>query len=132
MKWVVAQFVLIGVIVVALFVPPRPNLFLVGVPLAVAGAALGTWSAVALGPALTPLPTPRGPLVVDGPYRFLRHPMYVAGLLLLAGLSLAFSWIALALSGALAVLWFFKSRVEEVHLAERFPEYAEYRRRVRF
>jgi protein-S-isoprenylcysteine O-methyltransferase Ste14 len=48
-----------------------------------------------------------------------------------AGASLAYSWWALIPAGALAVLWALKAHVEERHLARVFPEYDEYRRRVR-
>ena len=37
----------------------------------------------------------------------------------------------LAATLALALLWAAKARVEERHLSDRFPAYAEYRRRVR-
>ena len=51
---------------------------------------------------------------------------------MLLGLSLGFSTIGLLLTGALAVLWFFKARHEERLLQERFPQYAEYRRTTWF
>ncbi|MHB8641791.1 MAG: methyltransferase family protein [Gaiellaceae bacterium] len=132
MKFVVAQFILIAAIAAACFAPPHAHHRAVGGVLAVAGALLAVWTAKTLGSALTPSPRPRGPLVTGGPYRFLRHPMYVGGVLFFAGVSLAFSWLALALTGALAVLWFAKTRVEERYLLERFPDYAELRRRTLF
>jgi protein-S-isoprenylcysteine O-methyltransferase Ste14 len=132
MKFVVAQFILIAAITVACFLPPHAHQHALGAVLAVAGFLLAAWTARTLGRALTPNPHPRGPLVTGGPYRFLRHPMYVGGLLFFAGVSLAFSWTALALTGALAVLWFAKTRVEERYLLERFPEYVELRRRTLF
>jgi protein-S-isoprenylcysteine O-methyltransferase Ste14 len=70
-------------------------------------------------------------LVEDGPYRFVRHPIYGAGLLVLLGYALLASVVATAAVPAIAVVWWLKSSVEEQHLAERFPAYAEYRRRVR-
>jgi protein-S-isoprenylcysteine O-methyltransferase Ste14 len=131
-KFVVAQFLLIAAIAVACFLPPHLHQHALGVVLAVAGLLVAAWSARTLGRALTPNPRPRGPLVTNGPYRFLRHPIYVGGSVFFAGVSLAFSWTALALTGALAVLWFAKTRVEERYLLERFPEYADYRRRTFF
>ncbi len=132
MKFVYAQFVLIAAIVVACFLPPHAHHRVLGLVLALVGAALGAWTTRALGRSLTPNPRPRGPLVTSGPYRVLRHPMYVAGVALFAGISLAFSWTALALTGVLALLWIAKARVEERYLLERFPEYAELRRRTLF
>jgi protein-S-isoprenylcysteine O-methyltransferase Ste14 len=76
--------------------------------------------------------SPRRALVDRGPYRFLRHPIYVGGFLFFAGLSLVFSVYALALTALLASFWVAKARLEERHLLARFPDYAAYRRRTLF
>ena len=70
-------------------------------------------------------------LVENGPYRLVRHPIYGAGLLFLFGYGLLTSVLATATLPAIAILWWLKSNVEERHLAERFPGYDDYRRRVR-
>jgi protein-S-isoprenylcysteine O-methyltransferase Ste14 len=75
---------------------------------------------------------PEGKLVQTGPYRLLRHPIYFGGVLFFAGLSLVFSIYGLALTAVLAVFWIAKARLEERLLSERFPQYAEYRRRTLF
>ncbi len=72
-------------------------------------------------------------LVVSGPYRFLRHPVYTGGILIFAGLGLAlgnwFSFCASALSTFIAYVW--RIRVEESALHERFgSEFEEHRRRT--
>lgn len=130
-----AQSVLMLAAVVLAFVPPRWPLELrfVGIPLAVLGASGFVWAARALGRSLTPYPKPRdtGVLVLHGPYRYLRHPMYAAGVLFFLGIGLASSVPAAVAAGALALLWWRKAAVEERHLEARFAEYAEYRRRVR-
>jgi protein-S-isoprenylcysteine O-methyltransferase Ste14 len=130
--WVAAQLVLFALIVGSWFLGPGVTWFgwiwaLTGV--SVAGAAMQ-----AMGRSLTPFPVPKpdGELIVRGPYSMMRHPMYVGGVLFFAGLSLVFSVWGLALTGVLAVFWFFKARVEERYLLERFPEYADYRRRTWF
>lgn len=72
-------------------------------------------------------------LVVDGPYRRVRHPLYSAGLALLAGIGLATdSGVILLLDGLMTVLILaVVIPREEVGLLERFGEdYAEYRRRT--
>ncbi|MFW6198491.1 MAG: methyltransferase family protein, partial [Acidobacteriota bacterium] len=71
-------------------------------------------------------------LVVAGPYRRVRHPLYSAGLLLLAGVGLATDSAALLVLDALVaclMLGMIIPREEEL-LLERFgDQYAEYRRR---
>jgi protein-S-isoprenylcysteine O-methyltransferase Ste14 len=99
---------------------------------AAVGLGLTVWAGVTMGSSLSPFPRPpRDAELVDrGPYRFLRHPIYVGGVLFFAGLSLVFSVYALALTAVLAVFWVAKARLEERHLAERFPEYADYKGRT--
>ena len=64
-----------------------------------------------------------------GPYRYVRHPMYVA--ITVTGAGWALAWQSTA--GALLLLAFFdlKSRREERWLEAAYPSYADYRRRVR-
>ena len=115
MRWVVAQVALWIAIVVSWFVPPRfPDgvLDAVGVVLALAGIALAAWGYRTLGPVFTPMPEPRGGIVTGGPYRYLRHPMYVGGVAFFGGLSLVFTVLGLVLTGALALLWIGKARLE--------------------
>jgi protein-S-isoprenylcysteine O-methyltransferase Ste14 len=101
---------------------------------AAAGLVLAVWASVTMGRSLSPFPRPpRDAELVDrGPFRYLRHPIYVGGALLFAGISLVFSVYGLALTAVLAVFWIAKARLEERHLLERFPEYADYRRRTFF
>lgn len=104
--------------------------------LLVLASALGLWSgfAIATRGGGTPLPTATAPrLVVAGPYRFVRNPMAVAGIVQ----GLAVGWLlgsipvmGYALLGG--VLWHAVVRpVEERDLAERFGEaYRTYQRQV--
>jgi protein-S-isoprenylcysteine O-methyltransferase Ste14 len=103
-----------------------------GLVLAGAGALLLVWASHALGNALTPFPQPRaGAALVDrGPYRLARHPIYGAGLLFFAGVSLARSIPSLVLTVGLAVLWWRKSLAEERRLEIAYPDYPEYRART--
>ena len=103
-----------------------------GFVVAAVGLALMIWAGVTMGRSLSPFPVParHAELVDRGPYRLLRHPIYVGGFLLFAGLSLVLSIYGLLLSAVLGAFWIAKARLEERHLLERFPEYAEYRRRT--
>jgi protein-S-isoprenylcysteine O-methyltransferase Ste14 len=105
----------------------------VGLVMLGAGLLGFVWAVRALGDSLTPYPRPPkdGVLVEAGPYRLVRHPVYVAGSLVFLGAALAASVAATIGALLLALLWHFKARVEERHLSERFPGYAAYKRRVR-
>lgn len=134
--WVLVQTILMLLSVVLVFLPPfwPQQLSFVGIPLALAGALLFLWSARALGKSLTPYPRPRetGELIEQGPYRFVRHPIYVAGMLFFLGVGLSSSLPATLGACALALLWWRKAAAEEEYLLARFPEYDDYRRRVRW
>ena len=130
--WVAAQFALFGLIAATWFVgPPVSRL---GVVPTLLGIGLVVWAGRTMGRSLTPFPTPpaEGQLVQNGPFRYVRHPIYVGGTLVFGGLSLVFSAWGLLLTGVLAIYWTVKARHEERLLLERFPEYAEYRRRTLF
>src|SRR5579864_2589615 len=79
------------------------------------------------------LDVPPQRLVDDGPYRYMRNPMYLGHLIFMAGLALTFwSWLALAI--LLANLAWFHRRVrgDEQRLLQHFgAPYADYCRRVK-
>ena len=131
-RWVLAQLVLFALIAASWFIGPGLTRF--GFLVAALGFALAVWAGATMGPSLSPFPRPPrdAELVDSGPFRFLRHPLYVGGVLFFAGLSLVFSVYGLALTAILAAFWIAKARLEERHLVARFPEYADYRRRTLF
>ncbi len=111
-------------------------LALSGCLLALAGAALVLRSRAELGPAWSFVPkADQGTgLVTTGPYRLVRHPIYLGLALLAMGQALAFgSWPALmiVLSGVVPTFaW--RARAEEKLLSRAFGErYAVYRQRTR-
>jgi len=135
-RWVVAQFALMAVIAVGLVAGPRLHahaFHVAGASLVGIALIVVAWARLELGHSFTPFPRPRerGELVTRGPFRVVRHPIYLGATLLFVGLSLLYSWPSLILSGALGLLWAAKARVEERYLVARFPEYEQYRRRVR-
>ena len=94
------------------------------------GVALGLWAIVCLGRGLTPSPVPNGAvgLVTRGPYRWVRHPMYTAVILIVVGIAArSGSIVVLAETAALVVLFNLKARWEEHRLTEIFPGYPRYR-----
>ncbi len=102
--------------------------------LSTVGAIIGIAGAVTLGRARTifPRPLPQAMLVRRGIYGRVRHPLYTSVSLLALGWGLAWgSWPALLVAALLGVFFDAKARHEERWLRERFPDYADYQRRVR-
>src|SRR6478609_3179130 len=79
-------------------------------------------------------PAPTAHLVVVGPYRYVRNPMYLAVLAIILGQALLFASWATALYAAivfLAVLLFVRFYEEPTLESTYGEEYREYRRNVR-
>ena len=92
------------------------------------------WTLPALGTNLTDTVVTREhhTLVTRGPYRWIRHPFYVAMALIATGSALiAANWFMLVSGAVVFTLLAVRSRVEEEQLAERFGDaYREYKRRT--
>ncbi len=87
-----------------------------------------------LGKNLTPLPYPRedGELVQTGIYSIVRHPLYSG--LILGALGWTIFQMSLSHFIATAILLIFfdiKSNREETWLTQKYPDYSEYRQRVK-
>lgn len=98
------------------------------------GLALAIWGARLHGAGLQALPYPRedGAELYTGPYRFVRHPIYGGAVCIAFGWAIwRRGWLTLVYAALLFVLFDAKARREERWLAEKFPSYAEYQRRVR-
>jgi len=95
----------------------------------IAGAAQ-----LAVGRSLSALPSPKdtATLIDTGVFAFVRHPMYSGAIWAVLGWGL---WrqglLVLAYAALLTVFFDRKASREERSLGERFPEYADYKRRVR-
>jgi protein-S-isoprenylcysteine O-methyltransferase Ste14 len=108
-----------------------------GVALLGLASALGVWSAVVmstLGDG-TPLPSAMpNRLVIAGPYRWIRNPMAVAGIVQGAAVGLILqSWLVVAYAVLGSLVWNYAVRpLEESDLEERFgEEFRHYRDTVR-
>jgi protein-S-isoprenylcysteine O-methyltransferase Ste14 len=141
--WVILQIVLLAAMVV---IPPRIG----GLPAwpdalyglsVVAGLIIGLigllfvgLSTLNLGANLTIFPHPKetGTLTQHGLYGLVRHPIYAGVLMGALGWSLLRASLpALALTVILGLFFDRKAAQEEIWLAEKYPDYADYRRRVR-
>jgi len=72
-------------------------------------------------------------VVTRGPYRYVRHPMYVGIILLFPCMTLFLgSWWALVPASLIAMLFVIRTAFEDRTLQAELPGYAEYAQRVRY
>jgi len=116
-----------GLLLAAAFVwlsqPVLPTLLL-GFPLALAGLAVRAWAAGHL--------RKNQQLTVSGPYAFVRNPLYIGTLLTAIGCTIAAAQPYLAAFIGVVFLFVYLPVMEqeEQHLANLFPEFAAYAKRV--
>lgn len=113
-----------------LFKSPRLN-HILGWPLLLPGALLAAWAVVTTRDVDIDRP---GRLIVSGPYRYSRNPMYVAWTLIYLGIALRRNsrWPLVFLPAVLGFTHFFVIRREEEQLEKVFgEEYRQYRGSVR-
>lgn len=106
---------------------------IMGIVLGIAGFATVLMSYRALGRNFRVYAAPRrsGTLVTSGIYSKVRHPMYIGVILMFLGYLLFFgSLFSVPLWLAFSVLYIVKSMKEEQILANRFPDYDDYRKRT--
>ncbi|MEG4070013.1 isoprenylcysteine carboxylmethyltransferase family protein [Microcoleus sp. Pol11C2] len=87
-----------------------------------------------LGKNLTPLPYPleNGKLVQTGIYRIVRHPLYSGLILAALGWTLFQMSISHLIASAILIIFFdIKASREEAWLTAKYPDYSEYRQRVK-
>ena len=95
-----------------------------------AGLFLAFVASRRLGPAVTPSPIPKedSRLVISGPYRYARHPIYGGVFLVILGTALFLDSVyGIVTSLALIVLFWIKAGFEEQQLRMRFADYSRYR-----
>ena len=114
-----------------LVVTDNAGLGITGVALGFLGIFIEIWAVWHLRFSFATEPAARR-LVISGPYRLARHPIYSGGCLAYIGLLMTHPTVALAIAlTCWAVCIGMRMRYEEAILTQAFPEdYAEYRRRV--
>lgn len=103
-----------------------PSTSLISLALTLGGTLASIYVATVLGRSFSIFPQARG-LVTCGPYRFIRHPLYVAELITGLGFMLQFEmpWsLLVALAGIVAQ--FPRMHYEEEVLLATYPEYRTY------
>jgi protein-S-isoprenylcysteine O-methyltransferase Ste14 len=74
-----------------------------------------------------PLPKEQGKLATNGLYKFVRHPMYTSVLVFSLGLAINSGQVyKYLLVIGLYVLFYYKSRYEEIYLGRKYTGYKEY------
>lgn len=119
---------------IPLFRPPL-SVFL-ALLVVIPSAVLGLWSLLEFWRAKTnPFPhNPSSSLVIVGPYRFTRNPMYVSLTLLYVsfGFLLSIAWVLIVLPAIIFIVNVYVIRREESYLESKFGEqYRAYRQQVR-
>jgi protein-S-isoprenylcysteine O-methyltransferase Ste14 len=101
------------------------------VVLAMAGIGLGLWSVSTNQPGnfnIRPQPRQGGQLIMSGPYRWIRHPMYTSvlmwGVACAWGSASIWGWLALTV---LTLALVAKAHLEESWMTQLHPLYANYR-----
>jgi protein-S-isoprenylcysteine O-methyltransferase Ste14 len=117
----------IGFVLVAAFAwfsEPTTESVLIGVTCAIPGLLLRAWAAGHLRKNST--------LTTSGPYRFIRNPLYAGTLIVALGLAVATRRPELAALFAAVFLLVYLPAItlEEQHLRNLFPNFADYQRRV--
>lgn len=105
--------------------PLPPAVRLLGAPIGGAGVGLFAWMFRHLGLNVTSTSMPRAnaTLVTSGPYRWIRHPMYSATLLLVLAAGLLTANAIMVVGGAdMFGLLVARSGLEEARLLERFGD----------
>ena len=116
-----------GFVLVAAFLwlsSPSWTSLAAGLPVSIVGLVVRAWAAGHLGKNLA--------LTESGPYAFVRNPLYLGTLAVAAGLVIASRrWeLAVLFAAVFLLIYLPVVELEEQHLRNLFPAYAEYERRV--
>ena len=127
----IASFVIVAAVVALVATGNFYSPSAVVIACQIGAVALAGWARTAFAPGqFGPTPAPKGGgLIRRGPYRFVRHPMYAAALLLIWATVLSHRSPSTLLIGA-AVTLAAVARIldEERRLRGRYPDYADYAR----
>jgi protein-S-isoprenylcysteine O-methyltransferase Ste14 len=95
------------------------------------GIGFSAYSVMYLRGNFSVAPEARG-LTLDGPYRWVRHPVYLGEIVSALGLILALaSWLSVLIFISFVLAQYTRLRFEEELLRREFPGYGEYARKVK-
>ncbi len=112
--------------------PQRLDLVATGLLFTVLGNSISLWALWHLRGSFAIMAEARPP-VTSGPYRYIRHPLYLGETLAMLGLCLAIGTVPALLFWALWTgMQVMRARVEETKLSSEFADYKVYRQRTQF
>jgi protein-S-isoprenylcysteine O-methyltransferase Ste14 len=107
-------------------VDPSPERTIPSTVLLIGGMLYAIYAILTLGPSFGIFPEARE-LVTDGPYGHVRHPLYLAEIVIAIAIALpTLSLVSVAFVVTFAVLQYARAILEERALAQTFPAYAAY------
>jgi protein-S-isoprenylcysteine O-methyltransferase Ste14 len=72
-------------------------------------------------------------VITSGPYRYVRHPMYMAIILMILAIPPALgSFIGLIVLGLITIIFIIRTHLEDKTLQLELPGYLEYTKKVRY
>jgi protein-S-isoprenylcysteine O-methyltransferase Ste14 len=111
---------------------PSASLAILGLVLGLGGGCQSLWALSHLKRSFSIMIEARR-LVTSGPYRYVRHPLYLGETLVLFGLCLMIgTGGAVLFAASISTLQLVRARLEEAKLARLFPEYGSYRNTTSF
>jgi protein-S-isoprenylcysteine O-methyltransferase Ste14 len=103
---------------------------IVGLAVEIIGIAIGFWAVIAMNESkihIAPKPRSGSVLIQKGPYKLIRHPMYLAIIVTFIPILIShFSFLRLAIMAVLTINLFVKLNFEETLLKKHFVDYEEY------
>jgi protein-S-isoprenylcysteine O-methyltransferase Ste14 len=99
--------------------------------LSLMGLVILIWARLSLGRNIGYVPAQRQ-IVTTGPYRYLRHPIYLGSFVTLIAIFLSIASVRNFVIIGLAILWYLIKSLMEERFLSADPRYAEYLRRVRW
>lgn len=104
---------------------PTAHSMLVGLPVSVMGLLIRAWAAGHLAK--------NQQLAISGPYAYVRNPLYLGTATVALGIVIASRniWLAAIFAAVFLLVYLPAIELEEQHLREIFPQYADYANRIR-
>lgn len=105
-----------------------------GLVLTILGFVIGIIALLQINTKISPFPTPvlKSELIINGAFSISRHPIYMSILAITLGYAVfeasLFKFIIFLL---LWLLFYFKSKYEELLLVDKFPQYSNYQQKTR-